>query len=487
MGQYDTSYGGHQQDGYDMGSGHGYQAYQAYQPQAPQQAYHDEPAMYNTRGQDDPFSDPDVGARRGLGNYGGASTPSLAPTQNTRGSNRNSYYDGDPFNRPVAPGMEDIDPHALDDDGDDDIPVRHGQRRSYLPAAGGVAAGGAMAGLAATPGGDYAPVRGGNSGAEKGWLAEERTRGKKVKWIIIGLIVVIILAAVGGTVGYFVSHNSSGSDDSSSPGADSDLNSDSSDVQAITSQEGLYKVFPGMDYTPLNSQYPDCLSYPPSQDNVTKDIAVLSKLTNVVRLYGTDCKQTEMVMTAFERLNLKDSMQLWIGVWLDTNSTTNKRQLSQMWDYLDDKGTDSIAGLIVGNEILFREDMTVTELSSTLGDVRDGLKQRNMDLPLATSDLGSSWSKYPSLADSVDVVMSNIHPFFGGIPVDRAATWTWNFWKNNDVPVTQGTNKQQIISETGWPSEGGMDEGSVAGIDEMNTFMADFVCQSLEKNVNYFW
>jgi len=99
--------------------------------------------------------------------------------------------------------------------------------------------------------------------------------------------------------------------------------------------------------------------------------------------------------------------------------------------------------------------------------------------------------------DAVDVVMSNIHPFFGGVPAAQAAGWTWDFWQNNDVVLTQGTSKTQIIAETGWPSAGGNDcgaatctsdtEGSVAGIDEMNTYMADFVCQSLTNGTTYFW
>lgn len=48
----------------------------------------------------------------------------------------------------------------------------------------------------------------------------------------------------------------------------------------------LHKVFPGFDYTPLNVQHPYCIHDPPSQNNITRDVAVLSQLTNVIRLYG---------------------------------------------------------------------------------------------------------------------------------------------------------------------------------------------------------
>lgn len=68
--------------------------------------------------------------------------------------------------------------------------------------------------------------------------------------------------------------------------------------------QDLHKVFPGVDYTPLNTQYPDCLKVGASQNNVTRDMAVLSQLTNAVRLYGTDCNQTEMVLHAIDSLEL---------------------------------------------------------------------------------------------------------------------------------------------------------------------------------------
>ena len=95
--------------------------------------------------------------------------------------------------------------------------------------------------------------------------------------------------------------------------------------------------------------------------------------------------------------------------------------------------------------------------------------------------------------------MSNIHPFFGGVPVDQASGWTWSFWQNNDVPVTKNKpDVKQIISEVGWPSGGGNDcgdgvkcsdttSGAVASVDNMNTFMEQFVCESLTNKTDYFW
>ncbi|KAF2139167.1 glycoside hydrolase family 17 protein [Aplosporella prunicola CBS 121167] len=446
------------------------------------------------------------------------------------------------YSRPVT-AFGAIDPNEIEDDGDDGFPAESDQKRKTLlggfgkssksasrdalaVGGAGAAAGagvGAGAGAAAASGafsnfnsgdgsGNYGPVPGGNSteynhgieNEKSEWLAQEKSGNKKLKWIVGTILAVLVVAAiVGGVIGGILgSRNKDSSSSSSSPKDDdddsNDLNKDSASIKALMNDSNLHRVFPGMDYTPWGAQYPDCHKWPPSQNNITKDIAILSQLTPAVRLYGTDCNQTEMVLHAIDRLEITD-VKVWLGVWLGSNDTTNTRQISQLWDILDKHGDDPFAGVIVGNEVLYRKDLKAAELSKILGNVKSNLTDKNLDLPLATSDLGDNWTA--DLAREVDIIMANIHPFFAGVRAEQAASWTWTFWQGNDVPVTQGmTGKRHVISETGWPSGGGNDcgtgsdtdecksgEGSVAGITEMNTFMEDWVCEALSNGTEYFW
>lgn len=327
------------------------------------------------------------------------------------------------------------------------------------------------------------------------WL--EKNKGRSKKWKI-AVIVLIFLVIVGAIVGGVVGTLSSGKrdDDKKSFNDDSkgDLDKNSPDIKKLLNNPDLHKVFPGMDYTPINVQFPACVKDPPSQNNVTRDVAVLSQLTNKIRLYGTDCNQTQMVLHAIDQLDLKKDVKVWLGVWQDDNSTTNERQLSQMWDILDKYGGDQFEGVIVANEILFRKEMNITELSTILSDVRTNLTKREIDLPVATSDLGTDWTA--ELAKDSDLIMSNIHPFFGGTPAELAASWTWTFWDTNNGGFWKSDKQKNIISETGWPSAGGSKcpeddpkctNPAKAGIDEMNRFMEDWVCDALKNGTNYFW
>ena len=432
----------------------------------------------------------------------------------------------------VAQG--DIDPNSIEDDGDDMTVPPLDPRRSRIglkspsdnsvpkgtaTGLGGAASGGGVLGAlgslvgrnTAAPNssrdasGQYGPVPGSSGpGFDDGevekseWLHKQTTGRKRLRWLV-GIFVLLALVAIviGGVIGglHAKSEKSgSGSSNSTSAAPDddkSDLDATSPQIKKLMNNPNLHKVFPGMDYTPFNAQYPDCLTNPPSQNNVTMDVAVLSQLTNTVRLYGTDCNQTEMVLHAIDKLALHN-FTVWLGVWLDNNGTTNDRGLAGMYNILSKYDSKSFAGVIVGNEVLYRKDMDETKLSGILSDVKKNFTSLKIDLPVATSDLGDDWTA--DLATDVDYVMSNIHPFFAGVTVDAAAGWTWDFWQQHDTILTKGAQKN-VISETGWPSDGGTDcgeattcsQGSVAGVSEMNKFMGDFVCQSLANGTNYFW
>ncbi|KAL6711667.1 hypothetical protein ACN47E_004601 [Coniothyrium glycines] len=340
---------------------------------------------------------------------------------------------------------------------------------------------------------------------EKAWRnADDLRKRKKRMWIAITIIAIILLGAIlGGVLGAMLNRSGGhdGSTASSSASAQdvasdnrNDLSKDSDEIKALMNNADLHKVFPGLDYTPLNAQYPDCLHVGPSQNNITRDMAVMSQMTNAVRLYGTDCNQTQMLIHAINRLEIKDTMKIWLGVWLDSNDTTTTRQIDQTWQILDDYGCDYFKGIIIGNEVLYREDMTAATLLNHITDFRQNITDHKCKLPVAMADLGDNWTA--EMATKVDYVMSNIHPFFSGVNASDAAGWTWDFWQTHNVPLTaSSSNIKQVIAEVGWPTGGGMScggaetctQGSVAGISELNQFMQDWVCPSIQNGTEYFW
>ncbi|KAF2439020.1 glycoside hydrolase family 17 protein [Karstenula rhodostoma CBS 690.94] len=469
------------------------------------------------------------------------SAPLTSPTAVPYSDNPYTRYSSSHLD--LAPQMAAINPNEVADDDDWGMTHAPGQgkrqsrglftRESAAGAGAGAAvAAGAAAGVAVAGSSDGSGsynsvpttenvVPAAERGEKSEWLEQQNHGRKKLMWMVVAVIAIVVVGAIlGGVLGTALNKHgggSAGSGKSSSEAASDvaednkhDLSINSDEIKKLMNNQNLHKVFPGMDYTPLNSQYPDCMHIPPSQNNITRDMAVMSQLTNAVRLYGTDCNQTDMILHSIDRLELTD-MKVWLGVWLGNNDTTNDRQVSNMWEIIDkhvvpkwkDGKDHQFKGVIVGNEVLFRKDLTKTELLKYITTIRDNItslgKKHNVDdtkLPIALSDLGDNWTS--DMATKVDIVMSNVHPFFAGVEVDKAAGWTWDFWTGHDVALTaSNASIKQVIAEVGWPTGGGNDcgesdctsdtQGSVAGVTELNQFMEDWICPSMKNATEYFW
>ena len=448
--------------------------------------------------------------------YGNLSLPSpTVPSRSVSGSSYQSPslspdgpYQNGPTRSVGGTQLDAINPDDIADDGDDGFlhtpVVRNGNGKNGVRSSAVALMKGQKPNNTVEL--TYDPVPGG-----KDYFPEATKSNRKRGWHCLFILAFIVIGAiVGGIVGGIVGNGNVGNKEghsntkhnsrsliSHSAGCDEDLGRESPEIQGLLNNGRLHKVFPAMDYTPPRMQYPTCSG---SQNDITRDLSVLSQLTHSVRLYSTDCNQSEMVLHAIRRLGLTD-MKIWLGVSLDTNTASNNRQLQQLYKVLDSVKDKSVfKGVIVGSEALFRggSDTATTEkdLIEYMRGIKAAFTRKNIKLPVATSSRADKWSQ--DLAQVSDFFIPDINPFYAGVPVDLAADWTLDFWQRHNTPLTKGTSKKQIISEIGWPSDGGdacgfgnkcptYTAGSVAGIDAMNRFMNEWVCQAIESGTEYIW
>lgn len=206
-------------------------------------------------------------------------------------------------------------------------------------------------------------------------------------------------------------------------------------------------------------------------------------------------------------------MTVSLGVWVDKSLEGSIRQIEEMKNLSLRYPSKYIDSIIVGNEALFRQDFTEEELITHITAVKDFLNAHNISIPVGTSDIGSKWNS--NLASVVDVLAANIHPFFGGVPVNMSTSWyektkttllfffisdaiyifycfrTYQFLYEQvlqDIDTWDHVPEKILISEVGWPSGGGHIWGSVAGMEELQKFLDDWVCsKEATESIGWYW
>jgi len=113
-------------------------------------------------------------------------------------------------------------------------------------------------------------------------------------------------------------------------------------------------------------------------------------------------------------------------------------------------------------------------------------------MPVGNADAGSYFNNLILAAS--DYGMANVHPWFADVTVQQAANWTWEFFEENDVVLSNNlTNKPDMsIAETGWPTKSSSvaaetNGASDASIANLQIFLDTFLCQANANGTQYFF
>ncbi|KAI9453333.1 glycoside hydrolase [Russula earlei] len=350
-------------------------------------------------------------------------------------------------------------------------------------------------------------------GAEPYQWQEKYTSSGPRKWLILGSVIgLLALIGIGVGVGVAVSHHSKSSSNistnnpSASPANPTVVSqTNPNDPSTFVKDARLKQSFWGMAYTPEGSLLPNCGSTLP---DVIQDIQLISQLTTRLRLYGSDCNQSALVLEAIKQT--KVNMTVWLGNYALPNDggVAYARQRDAIVQAIKTYGTDQIGGITVGNEFMLNYltaagattpngpvgNQGAQLLIANITDTVNTLKSLNLPkhIPVGNSDAGAYFNNL--VLGAVEYGMANVHPWFGNVSIANAATWTYDFFETTDVQAAQAlTNKPTMyIAETGWPSNssdaGNMSNGpSTASLANLQLFLDSYVCQANQNGTGYFY
>ncbi|MBX9645599.1 MAG: beta-(1-6) glucans synthase [Xanthobacteraceae bacterium] len=206
-----------------------------------------------------------------------------------------------------------------------------------------------------------------------------------------------------------------------------------------------------------------CVSYAPFRDQQTplvattligpeqiaQDLAQLAKITDCVRTYSIENGLDQVPAQA-----AKVGLKVLQGIWLGSNRTKNLAQISTAVG-LTKEYPGVITGLVVGNEVLLRGEMTTADLAANIRSVKAQVK-----VPVTYADVWEFWLRNREIYEAVDFVTIHILPYWEDMPV-RAKFAAGHVDDIRRRMAVAFPGKEILIGETGWPSAGRMREGAL--------------------------
>ncbi|MCF5545947.1 glycosyltransferase [Pseudomonas salomonii] len=227
----------------------------------------------------------------------------------------------------------------------------------------------------------------------------------------------------------------------------------------------------GFSYSPFQQgQFPQKDQYP-TDDQMRQDLAIMSKLTDNIRTYSVDGTLGDIPKLAEEF-----GLRVTLGIWISPDLERNEREIQRAIEIANT--SRSVVRVVVGNEALFREEITPEALIVLLDRVRAAVK-----VPVTTSEQWHIWEKNPQLAKHVDLIAAHILPFWEFIPMDKAGQYVLD--RARDLKKLF-PKKPLLLSEVGWPSNGRMRGGNESSPADQAIYLRTLVNKLNRQGYNYF-
>ncbi|OAI04360.1 exo-beta-1,3-glucanase [Methylomonas methanica] len=184
----------------------------------------------------------------------------------------------------------------------------------------------------------------------------------------------------------------------------------------------------------------------PLPEHIDEDLGLLADKTFGIRTYSTLGG-----MESTPDFARKYGVDMILGGWLGDGKEGNALELEALIKSAN-AHPDVVKRVIVGNEVLLRNDLDVDSLIGHIREVKQAINQ-----PVSYADVWSIYLRYPQLFNEVDFVSIHILPYWEDEPIgiNRAAEHIERIFKQvEDKMLSMGLNKPILIGESGWPGIG---------------------------------
>jgi exo-beta-1,3-glucanase (GH17 family)/cellulose synthase/poly-beta-1,6-N-acetylglucosamine synthase-like glycosyltransferase len=228
----------------------------------------------------------------------------------------------------------------------------------------------------------------------------------------------------------------------------------------------------GFSFSPMRGeQSPERREYP-DISQIDEDLALLAGDVHAVRTYTVDGTMAEV-----PRLAAAHGLNVTLGAWLSKSAERNAAEIKRLIEVYHENHRD-VVRVVVGNESILREEQTVAQMIGHLKRVR-----QSVWAPVGTAEPWHLWLKHPELVEHVDFIAVHLLPYWEGIPVDEAVDYVFDRYRELEQAYP---DKEIVISEVGWPSNGRTRQGAVASHANQARFLRRFLAAAEREQITYY-
>lgn len=206
-----------------------------------------------------------------------------------------------------------------------------------------------------------------------------------------------------------------------------------------------------------------------SEEQIRERIEIIKSYTKWVRTFS--CTDGNELIPAIAKAN---GLKVMVGAWLSDNKELNEIEIENLVKVAKEGNADLVA---VGNEVLYREELTEEELLDYINRVKEQLP----GIEVGYVDAYYEFSNRPAITEACDVIFANCYPFWEGCHIDYSHVYMQNMYFQ---AFQAGKGKRVIISETGWPNRGSNFEGSEPSYENAMRYFINTQKWSLEENID---
>ncbi|WP_027078497.1 glycoside hydrolase family 17 protein [Maribacter antarcticus] len=209
-----------------------------------------------------------------------------------------------------------------------------------------------------------------------------------------------------------------------------------------------------------------------TEEQVHRRISVIKPYTKWVRSFS--CVEGN---EHIPRVAKKNGLKTLVGAWLGDDLEMNEAEIEGLIA-LAKEGCVDIAA--VGNEVLYRNDLTAEQLLEYITRVKTALP----NIEVGYVDAYYEFSQHPKITEACDVILSNCYPYWEGCPQEYSLSHMQQMF-GQATDAAKG--KKVIITETGWPSQGSSLKGAVSSEENAMKYFINTQAWASKENIETFY